>query len=133
MRLSLVLSVALFALGMSSTSCSAPQPSVGSKGSRSSDSSDSETPSRKPTAREDVDPPGPAAVAAGGVVQAQASAGPAPSAACTGAAIAAFADQLATAARTSCMSNGPGVVTDTNFDCLRDPIKRLAPPFPAAA
>jgi hypothetical protein len=52
---------------------------------------------------------------------------------CSGAGLAAFADRLVDAARTSCTSQGTGVVTTSNYECLRDPIYALAPPFPSEA
>jgi hypothetical protein len=52
---------------------------------------------------------------------------------CSGAGIAAFADKLANAAQQKCMSDGQGTVTNTNYDCMKDPIYNLAPPFPDAA
>jgi hypothetical protein len=52
---------------------------------------------------------------------------------CSGDGIAKFADQLADAAQDACNTDGPGVVTTTNYDCLKDPIFKLAPPFPDAA
>jgi hypothetical protein len=53
--------------------------------------------------------------------------------ACTGADIAAFADQLVNRGRKSCTADGVGVVTDTNYGCLRDPIDSSSPAFPDAA
>jgi hypothetical protein len=52
---------------------------------------------------------------------------------CSGLGIAAFADKLAEAAQRSCTSDGPGVITNTNYPCLKVPIETLAPPFPSAA
>jgi CHAP domain len=61
---------------------------------------------------------------------------PAPTASafsCTPAGVAAFADQLVNAGRTSCTSEGTGVVRDDNYACIQPPIDRLAPPHPDAA
>ena len=52
---------------------------------------------------------------------------------CDGKGIAGFADQLADRAVDACTSDGPGIVTDSNYECLKDPIFALAPPFPDAA
>jgi hypothetical protein len=45
---------------------------------------------------------------------------------CTGAGIAAFADALVGEVRQACTSSGVGVVTNTNYSCMRDAIYKLA-------
>jgi hypothetical protein len=52
---------------------------------------------------------------------------------CTGAGIAAFADQLVAKARQTCTSNGVGVVKMNNYQCMQTAITQAAPPYPDAS
>jgi hypothetical protein len=52
---------------------------------------------------------------------------------CTGAGIAAFADQLANKARASCTQDGTGVVKQDDFNCMSPAISQLAPPYATAS
>lgn len=53
---------------------------------------------------------------------------------CSGSGIAAFADAFVEAVRQACTSDGVGVVTNTNYSCMKDTIYELAPyPDPAYA
>jgi hypothetical protein len=52
---------------------------------------------------------------------------------CSPAGIAAYADQLATATRTSCTKDGAGVVKQDDYTCMKSPIDQLAPPYPSAS
>jgi len=52
---------------------------------------------------------------------------------CSGAGIAAYADQLVAKARTSCTQDGVGVVKQDNFNCMQAPINQVAPPHAAAS
>jgi hypothetical protein len=106
----------------SSASHASKKSSSHSSSSSSGDDDDDDTKSGAPSG----DPDGALAGAAGRTA-------PASAYSCNGAGIAAFADKLVAAAKTSCTSNGAGVVTDTNFDCLKEPLFSLAPPFPQAA
>jgi hypothetical protein len=62
-------------------------------------------------------------------------ASPAPSSKfdCSAAGIAAYADQLADKARTSCTQDGVGVVKQDNFNCMSAPINQVAPPYASAS
>jgi hypothetical protein len=58
---------------------------------------------------------------------------PASAFSCSPAGIAAYADQLVTATRKVCTSDGTGVVDDKNYSCIEGPINSLNPPDPAAS
>jgi hypothetical protein len=47
---------------------------------------------------------------------------------CTGAGIAAYADQLVKAGRQQCASAGPGVVNNANYTCMQAAINQVNPP-----
>jgi hypothetical protein len=52
---------------------------------------------------------------------------------CSAAGIAAYADQLADKARSSCTNDGAGVVKHDNYTCMQTAIDGVAPPYPAAS
>jgi hypothetical protein len=53
--------------------------------------------------------------------------------ACSAAGIAAYADQLADKARTSCTQDGVGVVKQDDYNCMSAPINQVNPPYPGAS
>jgi hypothetical protein len=57
-------------------------------------------------------------------------AGPTSKYSCSAAGIAAFADDLVAAGRTSCTSDGVGVVKNDNYTCMKSAITSLSPPHP---
>ncbi len=52
---------------------------------------------------------------------------------CSAKGIAAYADQLAARARTSCTQDGVGVVKQDNYSCMSAAITQLAPPYASAS
>ncbi|MGO9710304.1 MAG: CHAP domain-containing protein [Polyangiaceae bacterium] len=58
---------------------------------------------------------------------------PASAFSCSPAGIATYADQLVTATRKVCTSDGVGVVDDKNYSCIEGPIDSVNPPDPAAS
>jgi hypothetical protein len=52
---------------------------------------------------------------------------------CSGAGIAAYADQLVNAARTTCTKDGVGVVKEDDYTCMSSAINQLAPPYASAS
>jgi hypothetical protein len=52
---------------------------------------------------------------------------------CSPAGIAAYADQLATQARTSCTVDGAGVVKHDDYTCTKSAIDHVAPPYASAS
>ena len=61
------------------------------------------------------------------------SAPPASKFSCSPAGIAAYADSLVVAARTSCTADGTGVVAEDDYTCMQAPILQLNPPHAAAS
>ncbi|HEY1546723.1 MAG TPA: CHAP domain-containing protein [Kofleriaceae bacterium] len=53
--------------------------------------------------------------------------------ACTGSGIAAYADQLVTAARTTCTKDGVGVVKMDDYTCMSPAITQVDPPYGSAS
>ncbi len=53
--------------------------------------------------------------------------------ACSAVGIAAYADQLATAARTACTKDGTGVVKQDDYMCMSTAINQVAPPYASAS
>jgi hypothetical protein len=53
--------------------------------------------------------------------------------ACSGSGIAAYADQLATAARTTCTKDGVGVVKMDDYTCMSPAITQVDPPYGSAS
>ena len=52
---------------------------------------------------------------------------------CSASGIAAYADRLATAARTQCTADGVGVVKHDDYTCMKPAIEQVAPPQPDAS
>ena len=52
---------------------------------------------------------------------------------CSAAGIAAYADQLATQATTSCTKDGKGVVKQDDYTCMQSAINQAAPPYASAS
>ena len=52
---------------------------------------------------------------------------------CSAAGIAAYADQLANAARSACTKDGVGVVKEDDYNCMSSAIDQLAPPYGSAS
>lgn len=52
---------------------------------------------------------------------------------CSGAGIAAYADQLVTKARTTCTQDGVGVVKEDDYMCMSSAINAVNPPYPSAS
>jgi hypothetical protein len=153
MRFTILTLLASVLVSAASVSCAAPQPAVTDKSAnqtstpkaKASSGDDGNDPSAAPaptkkrvTAPTDNADDGSDGVAASPVSDPAVGAVPLkagnPSAfGCNGAGIAGFADALAVEASKSCTTDGAGVVTDTNYECMRAPIMKLAPPFPDAA
>src|ERR1700742_4495158 len=53
--------------------------------------------------------------------------------ACSGSGIAAYADQLVTAARTTCTKDGVGVVKMDDYTCMSPAITQVDPPYGSAS
>jgi hypothetical protein len=52
---------------------------------------------------------------------------------CSAAGIAAYADQLATKARTTCTQDGVGVVKQDDYTCMSSAINQVSPPYASAS